>query len=49
MNPELKDKFISNLVALPKMNSARFMAIDGVDRPATRAALHDMFHAEDAP
>ena len=29
MNPELKDKFISNLVALPKMNSAKFMALCG--------------------
>ena len=30
MTPELKDKFISNLVALPKMNSAKFMTLCGV-------------------
>lgn len=30
MTPELKDKFITNLIALPAMNSARFMTICGV-------------------
>lgn len=30
MTPELKDKFITNLIALPKMNSAKFMTVCGV-------------------